>query len=69
MMAEATALCKCTEDERLDKIEDKLEEHDKKLSENATQFAVITTKLNLIMGILAAIGASLVGVLLNIIFK
>ena len=59
----------CTELERIKKLEDKVEEHDEKLSENKAQFAVITTKLNMIMGILTSIGAGLVGIILNLIFK
>ena len=59
----------CTELDRIKKLEDKVEEHEAKLSENKAQFAVITTKLNMIMGILASIGAGLVGIILNFIFK
>ena len=59
----------CTELERIKKLEDKVEEHEEKLSENKAQFAVITTKLNMIMGILTSIGAGLVGIILNLIFK
>ena len=59
----------CTELERIKKLEYKVEEHEEKLSENKAQFAVITTKLNMIMGILTSIGAGLVGIILNLIFK
>ena len=59
----------CTELERIKKLEDKVDEHEEKLSENKAQFAVITTKLNMIMGILTSIGAGLVGIILNLIFK
>ena len=59
----------CTELDRIKKLEDKVEEHEEKLSENKAQFAVITTKLNMIMGILASIGAGLVGIILNFLFK
>lgn len=63
-----TRSCSCSELERIKKLEDRVDEHDEKLSENKAQFAIITTKLNMIMGILATIGAGLVGIILNMIF-
>ena len=44
-------------------------EYDERLGDGEVSFAVIKTKLNLILGILAAIGGCLVPVLLNLIFS
>lgn len=58
----------CFNENRLSKLEAKVEEHDDMLSENKAQFATITTKLNMIMGILGTIGAGLAGIVLKLIF-
>lgn len=61
-------MCRVNE-ERIDKLEKKVEEHDDALSENKAQFATITTKLNMIMGILGTIGAGLAGIIINMVIK
>ena len=38
------------------------------MSDNKAQFAVITTKLSLIMWLLGAVGSGVVGILIKIIF-
>lgn len=38
------------------------------MADNKAQFAVITTKLSLIMWILGAVGSGVVGILINMIF-
>lgn len=38
------------------------------LSDNKAQFAVITTKLSLIMWLLGAVGSGVIGILIKIIF-
>lgn len=38
------------------------------MSDNKAQFAVITTKLSLIMGLLGAVGSGVIGILIKIIF-
>lgn len=61
-------MCRVNED-RIEKLEKRVDEHDDALSENKAQFATITTKLNMIMGILTTIGAGLAGIIINMIFK
>lgn len=51
------------------KVDGKFREYDERLGDGEVSFAVIKTKLNLILGILAAIGGCLVPVLLNLIFS
>lgn len=51
------------------KVDGKFREYDGRLGDGEVSFAVIKTKLNLILGILAAIGGCLVPVLLNLILS
>ena len=51
------------------KVDGQFREYDGRLGDGEVSFAVIKTKLNLILGILAAIGGCLVPVLLNLIFS
>ena len=48
-------------------LEKKVEEQKDQLADGTTQFAVINTKLNLIMGVLGTIGAALVAVIVKMI--
>lgn len=51
------------------KVDEKFRDYDERLGDGEVSFAVIKTKLNLILGILAAIGGCLIPVVLNLIFK
>lgn len=61
-------MCRVNE-ERIDRLEKRIDEHDDILSENKAQFATISTKLNMIMAILGTIGAGLAGVIINMVVK
>lgn len=50
---------------RLDEHEERLDKHDARLAHGDTSFAVITNKLNMIIAILATIGAAVAGALVN----
>lgn len=56
--------CPCEAVKELQKI---VSEHDKRLGKGDTQFAVINTKLNIIMGILSAVGLAVCTVLIRYI--
>ena len=55
--------CPCEAVEKLQKI---VEEQDKRLNEGNVNFAVINTKLNLIMWVGATIAAALIGIILKL---
>ena len=59
----------CPELQRLEHIvndhDKKLESHDKQFTEVTGKFELINFKLNLIMGIFAAIGTVLIGIIVN----
>lgn len=59
----------CPELQRLEQIvnehDKKLEIHDKQFTEVTGKFELINFKLNLLMGIFAAIGTVLVGIVVN----
>lgn len=44
-------------------------EHRERLSELETAIAVVNTKLNLIIGVMSAIGVAIAGVLVKLVFK
>lgn len=44
-------------------------EHRERLSELETAIAVVNTKLNLIIGVMSAIGVAITGVLVKLVFK
>lgn len=46
-------------------LEKQVDEQRSQLAKGETQFAVINTKLNLIMGVLGTVGAALVGIILK----
>lgn len=50
---------------RLDEHEQRLDSHDARLAHGDTSFAVIKNKLNMIIAILATIGAAVAGAIVN----
>lgn len=56
--------CPC---EAVRMLEKQVEEQRTQLAKADTQFAVILTKLNLIMGILGTVGATLAGIIIKMI--
>lgn len=50
---------------RLDEHEQMLDNHDARLAHGDTSFAVIKNKLNMIIAILATIGAAVAGTIVN----
>lgn len=50
---------------RLDEHEQRLDNHDARLAHGDTSFAVIKNKLNMIIAILATIGAAVAGAIVN----
>ena len=63
-MNNSTNNCPCEAVKELQKI---VSEHDKQLGKGCTQFAVINTKLNIITGILSAVGLAVCTVLIRYI--
>lgn len=63
-MNEENKKCPC---DTVRDLEKKVEEQKDQLADGTTQFAVINTKLNLIMGVLGTIGAALVAVIVKMI--
>ena len=61
-MNEENKKCPC---DTVRELEKKVEEQKDKLAKGETQFAVINTKLNLIMGVLGTVGAALVGIIVK----
>lgn len=57
--------CPCEAVKHLQKIVD---EHEKQLNKGAVQFAVINTKLNVVIGVMAAIGVAFCGVIVKMLF-
>ncbi len=63
------AECKATEKcDALKELEKRVDDHDDRLAKGDTSFAVVNVKLNLILGVLSAVGAALAGVLLKMVF-
>ena len=56
--------CPCEAVKHLQEI---VEGHEKQLNKGAVQFAVINTKLNVVIGVMAAIGVAFCGVVCNMI--
>ena len=52
----------------LKELEKRVDDHDDRLAKGDTSFAVVNVKLNLILGVLSAVGAALAGVLLKMVF-
>jgi hypothetical protein len=57
--------CPCEAVKHLQKIVD---EHEKQLNKGAVQFAVINTKLNVVIGVMGAIGVAFCGVIVKMLF-
>lgn len=57
--------CPCEAVKHLQKIVD---EHEKQLNKGNIQFAVINTKLNVVIGVMAAIGVAFCGVIVKMLF-
>lgn len=58
--------CPCEAVRELKKI---VEQHDKRLDDGNVQFAVISTKLNIIMAVVGAVGVALAGSIVALIFR
>lgn len=54
-------------EEWLEKHDDRLKKHDERLERGNVDFAVISTKLNIIMAVLAAIGVAVCGAVVGLI--
>ena len=48
--------------------EEHLQRHDEQLCKGTTNFAVINTKLNIVLGVLAAVGTAVCGVVIKMMF-
>jgi DNA transposition AAA+ family ATPase len=57
--------CPCEAVKHLQKI---VEGHDKQLNNGNVQFAVINTKLNVVIGVMGTIGVALCGVIVKMLF-
>lgn len=57
--------CPCEAVRKLEKI---VERHDKRLDDGNVQFAVISTKLNIIMAVVGTVGVALAGAIVALIF-
>ena len=70
-MNEHEKKCPCEAVEHLTELvaqhSDRLEKHEKRLGDGNTNFAVINTKLNFMLGVLSTIGIAIVGVLVKYI--
>ena len=53
--------------EIVEKQEERLEKHEKRLSDGTTNFAVINTKLNFMLAVLSTVGVAVAGVLVKMI--
>ena len=53
----------------LDKIEERVKALEEKMAKKDTEFAVINTKLSAILWGLAVVGTAVIGVLVKLIFK
>jgi hypothetical protein len=62
-MAENEKKCPC---ETVLNLQERVEIQREQLAKGETQFAVINTKLNLIMAVMGTIGAALVGVVIKL---
>lgn len=59
-------ICPC---QTVKDLEKQVDEQRSQLAKGETQFAVINTKLNLIMGVLGTVGASLVGIIIKLMMS
>ncbi len=61
-MGEKSCPCEAMKD-----LQKKVDDQEKQLAKGETQFAVINTKLNLIMWVLATVGAAVIGVAIKLV--
>lgn len=61
-----TERCEIDECEALKNLKIVVNEHERQLADGRTQFAVINTKLNIVMGIMGTIGVSLCAIVIKI---
>lgn len=54
-------------EDRLEKMDERLEKQDERLERGNVNFAVISTKLNIIMAVLAAVGVAVCGAVVGLI--
>lgn len=70
-MGENKKDCPCEAVEQLIQLvnqhEDRLDEHDERLERGNVDFAVINTKLNIVMAVMAAIGVAICGAVVGLI--
>lgn len=52
----------------LEELEKRVDDHDDRLAKGDTNFAVVNVKLNLILGVMSAIGVAIAGVIVKMIF-
>lgn len=64
-MPECKTADKC---DALKELEKRVDDHDDRLAKSDTNFAVVNVKLNLILGVLSAVGVALAGVVVKMIF-
>lgn len=50
------------------RLQEKVDNHEDRLAKGDTKFAVLCTKLNILIAILAAIGVALLGVCVQVLF-
>ncbi len=65
-MNEENKKCPC---DTVRELEKQVDEQRSQLAKGETQFAVINTKLNLIMGVLGTVGAALVGIIVKMMIS
>lgn len=58
--------CPCEAVKELQKI---VNEHEKRLADGSTQFAVINTKLNVVLGVLSCVGVAVCGTVVALLFR
>ncbi len=52
----------------LKELEKRVDNHDERLAKGDTDFAVVNVKLNLILGVMSAVGVAMAGVLVRMLF-
>ncbi len=57
--------CPC---EMVKELKKTVDMHEKRLAEGSTQFAVINTKLNVVLGVITTVGVALCGVIVKLVF-
>ena len=62
---ENTRECPC---EAVKELKSIVERHEQQLAKGSVQFAVINTKLNIVLVVMAAVGVALCGVIVKMIF-